>query len=87
MTNMENGAKKHERWAFETFGEKRYSLAIGDVCARLCEFSDAEAIAILEAAKASIGLRRVFFRGDNPVKHYGCEKVLGEVSNSGIHQT
>ncbi len=83
---MENISKQHEKWMFETFGEKRYAGAVQDVCARLEEFNDTEAIALLEVAKASINLRNVFFRSDKPIKNYRSEDISGEVSDGGAHQ-
>jgi hypothetical protein len=66
---MENNLNKFLREGFESLGEKPYARAIREVVLSLDAFSEDEAIALLEAAKTSIALRRVWrITGNQSVK-------------------
>jgi hypothetical protein len=70
------------RETFEASEEKAYSRAVREIVVRLDEFTESEAVALLESAKASISLRRLWrVIGNQAVKQNRSEQILGEIGN------
>jgi predicted Zn-dependent protease with MMP-like domain len=79
MRSQLENLNKLVRETFEDSAEKAYQRATRDVVVRLDEFSENEAIALLESAKASIGLRRAWrIVGNQFVKQHGSEQISRE---------
>jgi hypothetical protein len=60
MNSQLENSNKLTRETFEASGEKAYNRTIREIVVRLDEFTEKEAIAVLDAAKASITLRRLW---------------------------
>lgn len=85
-TRLEN-FNKLVRETFEASEQKRYSRAIEEIVAGLDEFTENEAVALLDAAKASITLRRLWrVIGNQAVKQHRSEQVLREAGNGYARQ-
>ena len=81
----------NRRETFEKFEEPRYLRACSDLLHRLDEFSDAEAIAVLGMANASLAIRQAASLADivrsKLIEQNRTQQVLGQVGNRSVSQS
>jgi hypothetical protein len=87
MNNTREISHRLTRETFEASEEKHYNRVIHAIVISLDAFTEQEALAVLDAAKASISLRRLWrIIGNQAAKQYRGEQIFGEVGDGHLGQ-